>query len=127
MCMRTNACLLPLPRSAKFFFMSLEERMHGSALDKVSLKFKEPLTGEDNVRLRDYLPKVDVKILVPIVRDFVVQQLTSDAWPGDGDFKMYVEMSTEVDIEELEWWVNFPSFQLKHAFAVFEVLREAGM
>jgi hypothetical protein len=105
-------------------FLSLEEKMHGSALDGVFTKYRERLPQDLLEALLSGLAQLDLPLLLPILRDFVAQELVKDTWSADESLKTYLEFSSEVPLDELEWFqVSFPvSIQLRHALHTYQTL-----
>lgn len=69
---RTQARLCHL----QSLFLALEEKAHGSALDGVLLMYREPLPPELRGALKVAIASFDLAVLVPVVRDFMTDQLT---------------------------------------------------
>ena len=102
--------------------MAVEERTHGSKLDTVLLKYREPLEPglADSLRAAAAAGLV-VAELLPVVRDFMVEQLTADSCPAEASLKQYLEYAALTPLDEQEWYVeHFPEgLQIRHTWAVF--------
>lgn len=58
-------------------YLALEERMHGSPLEKVLLRYREPLEPALLSRLQTAKKQIDREVLIPVLRDFMVDQLST--------------------------------------------------
>ena len=99
----------------------------GSASERlpVSPLYCEPLPKELEEALAAD-PRLVASELLPIVHDFLRSQLLEGSWPADANLKEFLTYSTEVDVEQWAWFRDdFPeSLQLRHSFALYELLRQ---
>eukprot|EP01052_Picozoa_sp_SAG31_P039005 SAG31_NODE_5320_length_2613_cov_1.238663_2_plen_167_part_00 len=104
--------------------MAIEERTHGSKLDTVLLMYREDLASDLRAELRMAAPALRLTELLPILRDFMVDQLTTDNCPADASLKEYLEYASTTPLEEEAWYIDyFPDrLQIQHAWAVFKHL-----
>ena len=104
-------------------FMALEEGSPGGALERVSPRYREPLTAELEEALGD--ARLRPATLLPILNDLMLTQLAEGTWPADAQLKMYVTFATEQDLEEEAWFVDaFPeALELRHTCAAYNALR----
>mmetsp|Transcript_31144 Transcript_31144/g.48161 ORF Transcript_31144/g.48161 Transcript_31144/m.48161 type:complete len:927 (+) Transcript_31144:47-2827(+) len=104
------------------FYMELEEKMYGSPLDKVEERYREFMDDAIKEEVRLNGKHLDLTCLIPILRQFLVQQLCEVKWEVDSSLKEYLTfVSASVDLEELEWFEEyFPaSLQLKHTYQFY--------
>ena len=62
-------------------YLTLEEMMFGSPLDNVALKYKEELSDNLASQLAKHRSKIDAAVLVPVLHDFLIDQLTTVGSP----------------------------------------------
>ena len=109
----------------------LEEKTTGNPLDDVASIYRTPLT-EDLVRsINDLTCDVSTHVylngIVNVLRDFMIDQLTSDRWDVNESLCEYLTYTTNLD-EEVERWMveRFPAgLCLAHAYAVYVALVDA--
>lgn len=107
-------------------FMSLEEKIFGSPLDNIHSKYRAKLPLAMDAKLRRSLSKFDLKILLPVMRDFMIEQLTSGNWDEKAKLKEYLTYGTEIDLGELEWYnTHFPEdLTLEHSLSAFQLFSD---
>jgi hypothetical protein len=105
-------------------FMSLEEKMFGNPLDGVAQSYRENLSDQLLNDLRKSAKHLNLTELIPVMRDFMIQQLCETKWPTDANLKEYLTyVATDVLIEEQDWYEHFPeALQLQHTYQTFTFL-----
>ena len=109
------------------FYMELEEKMNGSPLDNVEKAYREFMDEKTKRDVRNSIKHLDLTILLPVLRQFLVEQLTETKWEIDASLKEYLTfVSSGMDLDELIWYENyFPeSLQLQHAYQLYYYLVE---
>jgi hypothetical protein len=109
-------------------YMGLEEKLHGSPLDHILSVYREPLDESQRstlVVLNDSEAS-HLKVLHPILRDFMTDQLVSSQWSPSASLKEYLSYLNCWSDEEIDWFTNhFPDiFALRHAFSLFQWLSD---
>src|SRR3990167_9817738 len=106
-------------------FMFLEEQMKGNPLDQVAPIYKEPLSSSHINELRSVSKFLQVNVLLSMLRDLMIQQLSESKWPATDNLKQYLTyLNTSIDIEEATWFhEHFPeSLTLAQAYNTFQYL-----
>lgn len=89
-------------------FMVLEESMGGSALEKVHHRYREPLPASVQDQLSSCHRKLNLELILPALRDLLVEQLCSPSWDAAASLKNYlIYTCTAEDLEESEWYQTF--------------------
>merc|ERR1712000_179205 len=104
-----------------------EEKMYGSPLDNVHDAYRDNIDDSLDKQIKENLKYLDLTTLIPIIRTFLIQQLTEMKWEVDGPVKEYLTyVSASVDLEELDWYQKyFPEdLQLKHTYQLYYKLIE---
>jgi hypothetical protein len=101
--------------------------MSGNPLDDVALCYREPLPVEVTEYLKIHFienREKDVHVVLPILRDLMINQLTVPRWSPDASLKMYLSYCEGMNEEEYEWFDNsFPDLlQLRHAYQTYSFL-----
>jgi hypothetical protein len=109
-------------------FMDLEERVRGSPAENVVLKYREQLEPELQRALLAKSSSIDLNVFIPLLREFMTEQLCTDTWPADASLKEYLTYASEVDLEALDWFVNLPDgLELRHAYATYHIVKNGGI
>jgi hypothetical protein len=113
-------------RHLRCLMASLEEKMQGDPLERVDLRYRDPLPPALEQLLRSAAPRMDLSIIVGEIRGLLLEQLTKGSWPGESSLKQYLVFSSAVDLEETEWYVDhFPDdLHLAHALSAYKLLAE---
>jgi hypothetical protein len=90
-------------------FLALEERVAGSGLDRVALLYRAPLPAELCDALKIASHHLQLLVLLSVLRDLLVQQLTREDWPADAVLKQYLAYATEIDLEAEDWFQRYAS------------------
>jgi len=109
------------------FYVELEEKMYGSPLDKVEDCYREFFTEEETKIVKENAKYFDLQVLIPILRQFLVEVLCEAKWDVSASLKQYLTFITaSVDLEELEWFnEKLPEFlQLRHTYQFYYQLLE---
>jgi hypothetical protein len=103
-------------------FMALEEGSPSGALERVSLRYREPLTAELEAALDD--ARLRPATLLPILNDLMLTQLAEGTWPADAQLKMYLSYA-DADLADAEWYeAAFPyALELRHTCACYVHVR----
>jgi hypothetical protein len=59
-------------------------------------RFRAPLSVDLKTRVAFVCQKLDLLILIPLLRDFAVGQLSSDSWDGGSPLKEFLEYRFDV-------------------------------
>jgi hypothetical protein len=109
--------------------MFLEERMNGSPLDDVVDQYKKEVPDNlaKDLRTAAAAGNMDLGKLLPVLRDFLTQQLTEyhPGWGLEMSLKELLEYGGS-DIDEEEWWDDhFPDdLEVQHTFYTYELLEK---
>jgi len=103
-------------------YMELEEKMFGSPLEKVEEQYRQPLPDVLKKEIRDVHKLLDRSCLIPLLRQFLIEQLSEAKWDPVSSLKEYLSyMGSSVDLDEEEWYVaHFPApIQLQHTYDLY--------
>ena len=100
--LRQHVCLAHL----QSLFLALEERVSGSGLDRVALKYRVPLTGEVESSLKKAVHHLNLFVLLPVLRDLLVLQLHDEQWQVGESLKAFLTFATEIDLESEDWFAR---------------------
>jgi hypothetical protein len=98
--------------------------MHGSPLDNVHHKYREALPCELDEQLNKAAAELVLPILLPILRDFLLDQLVEGKWDENASLKEWLGYC-DPEIPEADWYDDhFPDLlQLKHSLSTFQLLQ----
>jgi hypothetical protein len=105
--------------------------MKGNPLDNVLHKYRDNLSDGEEAQLRMVANLMQLDLLLPIIREFLVEELTGDAkWKETENLKIYITFAGEksnIDLD-VDWYEdNFPdSLQLRHTYKVYHILYEVA-
>ena len=108
-------------------YLCLEEKMKGNPLDNVLFKYRENLIESDEVLLRTGGNLMKLDILLPVIREFMVEELSDEGrWKETENLKMFLTFAGEksnVDLE-VDWFEdNFPEgLELRHCYQSYQFL-----
>lgn len=104
-------------------YLSLEERGGEDPLGAVALAYKETLPPELESELQQNTGAIDGFVFLPILREFCCEQLSADTWPQEANLKEYIGYSSEVDLDDLDWYAAVPDgLELRHAYWTYKLL-----
>lgn len=103
-------------------YLDLEQRNGQDPLAQVALAYRDPISDELHIQLRQIILKIDFSIFAPILREFCTEQLSTGTWPKDGCLKEFIGYSTEMDLDSLEWFHLLPDeLELRHAYEMYKI------
>ncbi len=90
---------------------------------QVSLKYREALPAALSEALLRAAPRFQAMVLLPALRDFMLEQLTRGAWPAEGQLKEYLGYAA-ADLDDHAWFTaGFPEeLSLAHAYETYTLL-----
>ncbi|CAE7238243.1 RNF213 [Symbiodinium microadriaticum] len=104
-------------------YLNLEERGGEDPLSTVALAYRELLPGHLETALKQNSGIIDIFVFLPILREFCSEQLAQDTWPPEANLKEYMEYSSEVDLDLLDWFAAVPDeLELRHAYWTYRIL-----
>jgi hypothetical protein len=106
-------------------YLSLEEQMKGSSLDGVLMCYRTPLSDDLSAHLRSISHALDLPVLIPIIRDFLTNQLTVDVCKPADNLKTFLTYtSSGEDLVDFEWYNEFfpSSLSVQHTYHLYYFL-----
>ena len=101
--------------------------MFGNPLEKVESSYREPLTPSLRQEIRGVHKHFDRTCLLPLLRQFMIEQLCETKWDATSSLKEYLTyMASNVDLDEEEWYTTHfpPTIQLRHTYEFYYHLLE---
>eukprot|EP00997_Jenningsia_sp_PLL12_P001811 NODE_1301_length_1198_cov_80.107050_g1070_i0.p1 GENE.NODE_1301_length_1198_cov_80.107050_g1070_i0~~NODE_1301_length_1198_cov_80.107050_g1070_i0.p1 ORF type:complete len:223 (-),score=50.10 NODE_1301_length_1198_cov_80.107050_g1070_i0:146-814(-) len=109
-------------RHLQSLYVYLEEKEHGDAAERAGIAYHEPLPEGLKAELVLAAGSMDLRYLVPTVKDFVAEQLTSGSWEPSSSLKQYL-IFFDLDLEIEDWFRDFPDgLELRHTVEVCRLL-----
>ncbi len=105
----------------------LEELTDNDPFRRISSRYKQQLSSEEVRQVRDMAADIDLAVLMPVFKEFVVSQLGEEHLAADTTLAAvlgYLETPSGSLLNELTWFNNgFRSeLKLKHAVAIYREL-----
>ena len=100
-------------------FVTLEEQTKQSPIDNVVMKYRVPLNNKSE--WEKIAQKLDLNILLPILREFLTTQLTTDNWSAEASLKEYLTYVESGEALEDHYWftTHFPDISLQFAYHLY--------
>ena len=105
-------------------FLNLEEKMSGNPVDNIAQRYREELVASQEDNLKRAAKHLDLTILLPIFRNFIISQLTDPNWEPNENLKEYLTYAAgDFDLDSAPWYDHFPdTLTLAHAYRIYLLL-----
>lgn len=104
------------------FFALLEEARNGSPLENVHPRYRKALPSGEETRLRSIAQKLNLNLILPIIKDLLISRLSTDFFPEDAPLIEYLEYSTDLDLSKFPWYICFPAdIPLSQAYETYRI------
>jgi hypothetical protein len=107
-------------------YLCLEEKMKGNPLDDVISEYRQNLDETNEIELKQVLNHLELDLLVVVLREFLISELTEKKWSTSSNLKEYlVYAGQRIGVNlEVDWYDDyFPeSLELRHCYQVYQLL-----